>query len=177
MTILTLYVPIDVICAGTRSIFITRWTKVVKRCCQWWRFSRTNARLRGRITRKWVSYAWNNMGISISCRCCYWCNNIRCFQLLLQIMFIGHHPPGGSSSIILPTRDFQTLVANYSDLIVMQVAGHTHFDHYKVVWRTIWRQLISYKFCYSTQYVNLHWRFVRTYRTDYQHVISMPWET
>ena len=64
-------------------------------------------------------------------------NNILCFQLLLQIMFIGHHPPGGSSSIILPTRDFQALVANYSDLIVMQVAGHTHFDHYKVVWRTM----------------------------------------
>ena len=53
--------------------------------------------------------------------------------MFTQVLLLGHHPPGGGDAIVLTTRHFEDLVLEYSDVIMLHVAGHTHNDHYKVV--------------------------------------------
>jgi len=44
-----------------------------------------------------------------------------------------HHPPGGSDNLILSSRWFKQIVLKYKDTIILQLAGHTHFDEFRLV--------------------------------------------
>lgn len=44
-----------------------------------------------------------------------------------------HHPPGDADVIHTDSRWYQDVVAQFSDIITFQVAGHTHLDEFKLV--------------------------------------------
>ena len=46
---------------------------------------------------------------------------------------MSHHPIGGSDSIVTQSRWYQSLVVEYSDIIVLQPTGHTHYDEFRMV--------------------------------------------
>ena len=46
---------------------------------------------------------------------------------------VGHHPPSRSDSIYLWGREYTQLVQEYHNVIILQVFGHTHSDHFQVV--------------------------------------------
>jgi hypothetical protein len=52
---------------------------------------------------------------------------------LLQVILLGHHPIGGADYIVSQSRWYQTLVVDYSDIIVLQPTGHTHVDEFRLV--------------------------------------------
>jgi hypothetical protein len=51
----------------------------------------------------------------------------------LQVVLIGHHVVGNSDYIIREALWFEQLTTSYSDIIVLQVAGHTHTDEFRLV--------------------------------------------
>ncbi len=44
-----------------------------------------------------------------------------------------HHPPGNTDVIHTQTRWYKDVVAEFSDIITLQVAGHTHHDEFRLV--------------------------------------------
>ena len=55
------------------------------------------------------------------------------FTFQLQVILALHHPPGNADVITKYSQMYQTVVALYADIIVLQVCGHTHHDHFKMV--------------------------------------------
>ena len=46
---------------------------------------------------------------------------------------MGHHAPSESDTVVGRSRFLEELVTTYSDVILFQIGGHTHMDHYTVV--------------------------------------------
>ena len=57
--------------------------------------------------------------------------------LIFQVIIIGHHPPGRSDFIVQFSRWLTDLHLEFSDVIVLHVAGHTHKDEFKLVGRML----------------------------------------
>ena len=52
---------------------------------------------------------------------------------VFQVIIINHHPPGTSDYLIHASRWYESLAVNFSHVIVLQVAGHTHTDEFRLV--------------------------------------------
>ena len=52
---------------------------------------------------------------------------------VIQVILMAHHPIGGADSIVRLSRWYQSLVIEYSDIIVLQPTGHTHTDEIRMV--------------------------------------------
>jgi len=50
-----------------------------------------------------------------------------------KVIVIYHHPPGGSSSITSESRWLEKTMVDFSDIVVLQMAGHTHTDEFKLL--------------------------------------------
>ena len=46
---------------------------------------------------------------------------------------VGHHPPGRSDASYVWGRFYTGLIQEFYDVVVLQVYGHTHNDHFQVV--------------------------------------------
>jgi hypothetical protein len=51
-----------------------------------------------------------------------------------KVILLGHHPVGGADFIVEQSRWYQSLVRNYSDVIVLQPTGHTHVDEFRMIY-------------------------------------------
>lgn len=49
-----------------------------------------------------------------------------------KVILAGHHPPGSNDYMITGSRWFEQLVLEYSDVIVLMPAGHTHIDEFRM---------------------------------------------
>lgn len=50
-----------------------------------------------------------------------------------KVIIVGHIPPGGTDAIPTYGSVYSTIISEYSDVVVLQVFGHTHFDQFIVV--------------------------------------------
>jgi len=50
-----------------------------------------------------------------------------------KVVLVGHHVVGNSDYIIREAKWFESLTSNFSDIIILQVAGHTHTDEYRLL--------------------------------------------
>ncbi|CAH1792333.1 unnamed protein product [Owenia fusiformis] len=50
-----------------------------------------------------------------------------------KVIMVGHHPPGGSDAGSAWGKWYNNLIVSYSDLVVLQMCGHTHRDHFHVM--------------------------------------------
>ena len=46
---------------------------------------------------------------------------------------VGHHPPQGNEMIYLWGREYTKVIREYKHVIVLQLFGHTHSDHFQLV--------------------------------------------
>jgi hypothetical protein len=46
---------------------------------------------------------------------------------------MSHHPPGGADYLVAGSRWYRDLVLTFSDVIVLQISGHTHYDEFRMV--------------------------------------------
>ena len=51
----------------------------------------------------------------------------------MKVILIGHHPPGSADNLITTSRMYIELAREFSDVIVLHIAGHTHFDEFRLV--------------------------------------------
>ena len=63
------------------------------------------------------------------------------------MLLLGHHPVGRYDSIVAPTRRLRDLISQYQDVIILQIAGHTHTDEFMQVGYLLYIHLISYVKC------------------------------
>jgi len=50
-----------------------------------------------------------------------------------KVIMINHHPPGGGDYLIQESKWYEALMVEYSDIVVLQVAGHTHTDEFRLL--------------------------------------------
>lgn len=50
-----------------------------------------------------------------------------------KVILLGHHVVGGGDYIISEAKWFESLTANFSDIIILQLAGHTHTDEFRLM--------------------------------------------
>lgn len=49
-----------------------------------------------------------------------------------KVIFLGHHVPGNSDFIVSQSHWYEELMANFSDIIVLHMSGHTHTDEFRL---------------------------------------------
>jgi hypothetical protein len=54
-------------------------------------------------------------------------------NVCIQLIVLGHHVVGDSDYIVREAKWFEQLTAEYSDMIVLQLAGHSHSDEVRLV--------------------------------------------
>jgi sphingomyelin phosphodiesterase len=50
-----------------------------------------------------------------------------------KVIVINHHPPGSGDYIIAESKWYEQVMINFKDVVVLQVAGHTHTDEFRLL--------------------------------------------
>jgi len=51
----------------------------------------------------------------------------------IQVVIVSHYPVGNSGAIISEAQWYEQLMIEFSDIVVLQIAGHLHADEFRLV--------------------------------------------